>query len=141
MNVLVKKFVSFFRYDNVKKLDEEEPNYFNYQKKNILENYFTYHMYDAFYKIIEDEIDEEERNINLELGTGAGFLDKRIINLIKSDIVCHNNIDISLSAHEIPFKDGTFSNIILMWVLHHLVDPQIFFREAIRVLKNGGNGR
>jgi len=37
-----------------------------------------------------------------------------------------------------PFRSEVFGMIISTWVLEHLKDPLIFFREAYRVLKQGG---
>ena len=41
-------------------------------------------------------------------------------------------------AHNMPFKDNTISNIIMIDVLHHLSNPIEFFKEAIRVLEKNG---
>jgi SAM-dependent methyltransferase len=37
-----------------------------------------------------------------------------------------------------PFRDGIFDLIISTWVIEHVVNPQIFFREAFRLLKPNG---
>lgn len=43
-----------------------------------------------------------------------------------------------LDAHHLPFQDESLDNIILFDVLHHLIDPALFFYEAQRVLKQKG---
>jgi len=37
-----------------------------------------------------------------------------------------------------PFRDEVFDLVVSSWVVEHLEDPQRFFQEAYRVLRNGG---
>lgn len=37
-----------------------------------------------------------------------------------------------------PFRDGTFDICVSTWVLEHLKDPWVFFRESYRTLKDEG---
>ncbi|MCL2697267.1 MAG: class I SAM-dependent methyltransferase [Oscillospiraceae bacterium] len=49
------------------------------------------------------------------------------------------NIDFQVSGGEVlPFDDNNFNVLIICCVLHHLNNPQKFFMEAHRVLKQGG---
>ena len=41
-------------------------------------------------------------------------------------------------AERIPFKDGTFTDIVVVSALDHFRDPEGFFTEARRVLGPGG---
>ena len=55
-----------------------------------------------------------------------------------SDILFTPWIDTVVDAHQLPFNDMTFDNIVLFDVLHHLNDPAQFFSEAQKVLKQKG---
>lgn len=49
------------------------------------------------------------------------------------------NIKISLGdAESLPFLDNSFDFVIAVFLIVHLKNPSIFFKEAYRVLKDGG---
>ena len=79
-----------------------------------------------------------EHTVTLEMGSGSSLLWEHIPGLIRSNILFVKENDLVFSAFNIPFKDSSVGNIILINVLHHLQDPVAFFEEAERVLKPGG---
>jgi len=74
----------------------------------------------------------------LEIGGGSGNLKEFFPHAISSDILFTPWIDAVVDAHQLPFNEMTFDNIVLLDVLHHLNDPAQFFCEAQKVLKQKG---
>lgn len=74
----------------------------------------------------------------VELGGGTGNLKEFSQTIITSDIIPCNWLDIVFDAHCLPFKQGSVGNLIMFDVLHHLVNPRLFFQECVRVLDDGG---
>jgi len=92
-------------------------------------------IYEDFYK----QINECCINGNiLEIGGGIGNLTIKGRDIIRTDIQFSKSISLVADAHNLPFSDSSFSNIILIDVLHHLDCPINFLKEASRVLTPDG---
>jgi SAM-dependent methyltransferase len=78
------------------------------------------------------------RGPSLEIGGGIGNFRTDNGTLLRMDIQRSPGVDLVADAHWLPFADGTFSNIYLFDVLHHIQCPLLFFSEAERVLHTGG---
>lgn len=50
------------------------------------------------------------------------------------------NVDSVADAHDLPFRDGAFDNVVCIEVFEHLERPWIAAQELLRVLKPGGTG-
>jgi len=74
----------------------------------------------------------------LELGSGAGFLEELMPDVITSDIMPLPDVDMQLDAQELPFGDAELAGIFMIDVLHHMQDCRQFFKEADRCLVQGG---
>lgn len=74
----------------------------------------------------------------LEIGGGIGNLKDQIEDLVSSDIQYAPWLDLVADAQKLPFADGALSNIVMLDVLHHIEFPSLLFREASRVLRDGG---
>jgi len=92
-------------------------------------------LYFKWYGIIADTL---RYGSTLELGGGSGNLKEFFPDTITSDILFVPWLDAVLDAHDLPFKDNRFDNIVLFDVLHHLMSPALFFYEAGRVLRSKG---
>lgn len=74
----------------------------------------------------------------LEIGAGSGHLSELRGNVVTTDILSAPWLDLRADAQRLPFRDGSFDNIVMIDVLHHLPAPKTFFYEAQRVVKPGG---
>ena len=50
----------------------------------------------------------------------------------------HTKADVFYDGEHFPFKDGSFDSAIATEVLEHVFNPDIFLKESLRVLKDGG---
>ncbi|MBL4719540.1 MAG: class I SAM-dependent methyltransferase [Alphaproteobacteria bacterium] len=75
---------------------------------------------------------------SLEIGGGSGNFKEFSDNVVSSDILYTDWLDVTCDAQRLPFADGSFDDIVMFDVLHHVQRPPLFFAEAARVLRPGG---
>ena len=76
--------------------------------------------------------------LRVELGAGVfpiKFTDKKIL---ASDVVESKENDLVINAEKMIFKKNTVKTFFLQNVFHHFANPDKFFREADRTIKEGG---
>ena len=98
---------------------------------------FLKKLYVDFYHILKDKLPESAKTI-VELGSGGGFIKEIIPSALTSDILDVDGLDHVFSALEMPFGDASVDAFVMIDVLHHIPDPEQFFREADRCLIPGG---
>jgi len=101
-----------------------------WRNKKILQK-----IYFEWYKKIVKDMKEGK---TLEIGSGSGNFKEFKKDIITSDICKKPWIDKCFDAHNIPFKNQSLDNIVMIDVLHHLQSPMKFLKEAERVLVKGG---
>ncbi len=74
----------------------------------------------------------------LEIGGGTGNFKAFVPETVSTDIQQAGWLDVVCDAHELPFANRSFDNIVMFDVLHHLERPRLFLAEATRVLQSGG---
>ncbi len=74
----------------------------------------------------------------VEIGSGAGFLDKFIPDLVKTDVVPSAYTTRVVDAMHMDFRDSELRALFLIGVFHHIPQPALFLREAVRCLRPGG---
>ena len=102
-----------------------------WQNKKILRDIYC----DWYRLIIKNMVDNKPA---LEIGSGGGNFKEFFPDVISSDFICCEWIDLNLDAHMLPFKNDSLGNIVFIDVLHHLANPVLFLSEAQRVLQNNG---
>ncbi|MHC4441876.1 MAG: class I SAM-dependent methyltransferase [Planctomycetota bacterium] len=75
---------------------------------------------------------------SLEVGCGSGNFKSFWPELMVSDVVETSYVDFVADAELLPVESGSLSNLVVIDLLHHLQDPQVFLDEAGRVLRPGG---
>jgi SAM-dependent methyltransferase len=74
----------------------------------------------------------------IELGSGAGFVQSVLPDVVTSDTIPYEGVDKVVDATRMPFADGSLRGIFMLNVFHHIPDVAGFLREAERCLKPGG---
>jgi SAM-dependent methyltransferase len=93
----------------------------------------------AVYGDIYRRIDAHRRpGRTLEIGGGSGNLKDYVRDVVSTDILFAPWLDAVCDAQRLPFAAGSFDNVVLFDVLHHIERPMRFLAEAERVLAPGG---
>lgn len=79
----------------------------------------------------------------LDLGAGEGFVGRDLADrwggdVTLADVRDMNRTDLPLIVYDgarLPFEDDTFDAVLLVYVLHHAVDPDVVIKEARRVCR------
>jgi SAM-dependent methyltransferase len=74
----------------------------------------------------------------LEVGSGSGPLKDFLPEILLSDVVKLPWIDEVIDCMDMPFEENSLGGIISLDLLHHVLQPHAFLKEAARVLRPGG---
>jgi SAM-dependent methyltransferase len=78
------------------------------------------------------------KGLSLELGSGGGFAGECVPELIASDILPYEGMDMVADGTMLPFHDGSLRFVCMTNVFHHIPDVGLLFREIQRCLVPGG---
>ncbi len=118
-------------------MDLDDPETTILRKKIIQEKPFLKRIYEEWYEYIVNNLPYADGHV-LELGSGAGFLDKLIPGLITSEIFFCPMVKVVLDACALPFKDQSLKAIVMTDVFHHIPRARAFLKEATRCVRTGG---
>jgi SAM-dependent methyltransferase len=107
------------------------------RRRIIREKGFLRRIYEEWYGEIRDSLPRKHGTV-LELGSGAGFLEEAIPDLLKSDVLHVADLSLVMDALEMPLRNESLRAIVMIDVLHHLPQPRLFFQDAARCVKPGG---
>ncbi|XKM40134.1 class I SAM-dependent methyltransferase [Rhizobium ruizarguesonis] len=100
------------------------------------------HWYGELYSEMFRQEPEIAMKTVLEIGSGTSPLKRFLPNVITSDVLKLDYLDIVFDCHEIArlpdIADHSVDVITMTNVLHHLKDPLAFLRGATRKLAKGG---
>jgi SAM-dependent methyltransferase len=107
------------------------------RRRIIREKPFLRKIYEDWYRTLAAAIPEGPGEV-LELGSGAGFLEEFIPNLITSEVFPCPGVKMVVDARQLPFESGSLKAIVMTDVLHHIPGPRKLFAEAARCVRPGG---
>jgi SAM-dependent methyltransferase len=118
-------------------LDLDDPKTTELRRKILAENKFLNRVYDEWYTLIIQNLPKNNSPV-MEIGSGAGFLSKRIPALIQSDILYYPGLSLVFDGGRLPFDSNSLGSIILINTFHHIPDISPFLSEVGRTLKENG---
>lgn len=118
--------------------DIDAPETTRLRSQIIQEKGFLRQVYDSWYSQLTAHIPRAGEGTVLEIGTGVGFLQRRIQGLIRSDIFLLPGLDVVLDGGKLPLKKNSLKGIVMIDVFHHLPDVASFLKEAARCVRPDG---
>ena len=104
----------------------------------ILKKQFLKKIYCEWYNHLRVYCGYTDSNKILEIGSGAGFIKQIMPYVLTSDIIKLPTCDTVIDCTNIPFEDNYFDSILMVDVLHHISNIDLFFLQAEVKLKPGG---
>lgn len=117
-------------------LSVDDPRTTGLRRQIITSKPFLRQIYAEWYALILDALGE--RQLVIELGSGAGFFKVACPRSITSEILLTPGVDLIADACTLPFPDCTIDAIVMTDVFHHIPDVEGFLTEASRCLRSGG---
>ncbi|MGE0470213.1 MAG: class I SAM-dependent methyltransferase [Nitrospira sp.] len=114
----------------------DDPRTTLYRRRIIQDKAFLRALYVEWYERIIKVL--PCRNDVLELGSGAGFLQKVLPGVITSEVFDTPGVRLIANACELPFPDKSLDAIVMTDVFHHIPDVGRFVLEATRCIRPGG---
>ena len=132
-------FIDFLKIPHVKNMgDCDDRSLTLLHREILLQNRFLWKVYQTFYRELMSHVPEFVTKRLVELGSGAGFIKTLYPSVQTSDILDLPDLDMTFDGCKMPFEDAELDGILMINVLHHIKDVDLFFCEANRVLKKLG---
>ncbi|MEM6730782.1 MAG: class I SAM-dependent methyltransferase, partial [Myxococcota bacterium] len=97
-------------------------------------------LYEERYRAFEHRVRSVDPLLGdlLELGSGGGFIQEILPEIVTSDVIPYEGVDRVLDATAMDLPDGSLRGIFLLNVFHHIPNVSLFLTEAARTLSPGG---
>ena len=134
----------FDKLNTAKDTNLNNQDRFLLHKKNLENKKMLKSCYSDFYqKIFQMEtkygqINNQKKNLKIELGSGVGFIKKYDQSIVTSDVVYNKFTDKIIDANNLPYGDNEIKSIIGIFCFHHFRDPLNFLRDIEKKLVDGG---
>jgi hypothetical protein len=107
-------------------LSVDDPATTELRNQIIASKPFLRSIYDDWYRMLSKDLPVGEKRV-LELGSGAGYCERFIPNLITSEIFHCSRAKVVVDGQQMPFAGSSLRAIIMTDVLHHMPHPERFF--------------
>lgn len=91
-----------------------------------------------WYTDLENAIPEGLIGPILEIGSGGGFINRNVADILTSEIFFIPGVRFVLDGQKLPFKQSSLKGIVLINVFHHLADVVSFLNDSDRCVRPGG---
>lgn len=136
---MLKKLIESLKLPEVQEISDLDDLHTTEIHSNVIRSKpFLYQIYLESYKVFGQTITRRPNGKFVELGSGGGFIKEIYPNVVITDILPFNGLDVVFSAEHMPFENNSLDGIFMIDVLHHIKDVENFFQEAQRCLKVGG---
>lgn len=127
----------FFTHPVARGIDIDDPGLITIRRRLLRQKIFLHKLYEEWYSLIKQNLASNSSRV-IELGSGAGFLERLIPKVIKTDLFHLPFLHLVMDGLKTPIKDKSIDAYTLLDVFHHLPDVNEFLREASRTLRIGG---
>jgi SAM-dependent methyltransferase len=135
--MFVDRFKSWVSHSLTRGIDLDDPLTTQLRRQIIQEKRALRQIYQEWYQSVTGSLPQGEEPV-LEVGSGGGFLQSYLPDLITSEIFQTEGVELVLDATRLPFGDGVLRAIVLIDVLHHIAQPRRFITQAARCVRSNG---
>jgi SAM-dependent methyltransferase len=118
-------------------LQLDDPATVELRRQIIASKPFLQAIYDQWYRLLAEHLPTLDGKV-VELGSGPGYCERFIPDLITSETFLCRGVRLVADAQRLPFREASLRAIVCTDVLHHVPDVRRFFAEASRSLLPGG---
>lgn len=129
---------SLLQHPLTKGLAVDDPETTRRRREIIRSKPFLCRLYREWYELLAAALPPGDGQA-VELGSGAGFIKEIIPEVITTEVLAIDGVDMLLPADgRLPFPDRSLRAVLMTDVLHHISEPRRFFTEAGRAVRPGG---
>ena len=118
-------------------LDLDDPSTTRLRRLLLEGKPFLRRIYEEWYAALAEAVPEGEGRV-LELGSGAGFLERHVPDLIRSEILPVGHVSVILDGQALPFRAGSLKAVVMTNVFHHVPRVEALLEAAAVCVRPGG---
>lgn len=107
-------------------------------RKRVLSDKYLFYIMSKQIDLIKSHTKLENNSKIIEIGAAGGITDYLWKQVITTDIRSCDGVQIVCDAHALPFEENSVDLIFGIDTLHHLENPEVFFRKLSDKLRKNG---